>query len=112
MTYEEAKHRYYRFKHIETAWHANGWTSIRSRDKDSLTALRFYMAEKGCLSNQGKYEQWYEVCSRTGSIKAAEINLSGFISERSIIRKPGYIYVPAWDEREALKLAKQQQDFS
>src|SRR4051812_3777001 len=105
MTYEDSKPYFYQFRRIKTAWDANAYLSMSGSKmrKEERIAMRFFMARLGCLIKDGKYWQWYEVDPITKAVSTAEIDLEGLIGEKGIIRKPGMEYVPAWDEKWAIK---------
>jgi len=44
-------------------------------------------------SFEKKFEVHYEINPKTRDVKGVDINLNGFISERSIVKRPGMIYL-------------------
>jgi len=108
MTYEKAKHWFWRFKGIKSANEVNGRLSMKQyNDLETWAALKYYMAELGCIAKWGKFYQWWEVDLKTGEAVPAKINIEGYISPRSIIRQPCKVYVEGYDERWALINAKE-----
>lgn len=103
MTYEQAKGYFWCFKGIETANQVNNWFALNRVEKDFSVALRYYMAERGCLSFEGKFETWYEINNTTHEISIAKISTDGFIGPSAIVKKSMHFYTPAYGEWEAYR---------
>lgn len=104
MTYAEAKPFFYRFeKNLHSASDVNGWPFKSRWRKEDFQAVKWYMAQLGCISNHGHYDQWWEYDTSNNELRKAQINLDEHPSIKSIIRRPGCLYAPAYNESWALK---------
>lgn len=110
MTYDQAKPHFYRFEsRFNSAQSVNGWPFKSRWRKEDFQALKWYMAQLGCLSNHGTYEQWWEFDQKTNALRKAQIDLSQYPTEKSIIRRPDCLYVAAYNEHWALQEIKSMQ---
>jgi hypothetical protein len=79
--------------------------SLRQLDKETQIALRYYMADMGCLASQGKFFQWWEVDMKEWVAIPAKISTEGFLTQKNIIRRHDRVYVEGHNESWAIRNA-------